>query len=139
MQFCPSHWDALKKAIDNAGLSTLIAVDGKRAMQNLASEATEGLTVDNFDPLMAAHNAILANAMDLAKERYHADPLGMMFDDPAHPERACPICYLNSLHAHHDEHCTQPNCDYPRGYTWDEYFITHAVEGAAEQWRELRS
>lgn len=50
-----------------------------------------------------------------------------MTGDPEHPESECPICCLNWLHREHDEHCTQPDCNYPKGATYD-WMIDRAAD-----------
>jgi hypothetical protein len=82
MRFCQPHWDSLRAAIAARGLSALVADSGDKAAANLASEVEHGRTIDNYDPLMAAHWAIVNNAMDMAG-------LVIMTED------ICPLCYLN--------------------------------------------
>lgn len=137
MKFCQPHWDALREAIEARGLAALVADGGEAAAKNLASELTDGSTLDNFDPLMSAHFAIWNNAMSLATERYQADPMALMMNHPDHPEWECPICFLNWLHAEHDRLCTQEGCNYPKGETY-EWMIDRAADEQVEAWREMK-
>lgn len=139
MKFCPDHWQALRDAIDTRGLTALIADSGEQAVANMASELDHGPTVDNFDPLMGAHNSIMVNAMELARE-IGVDPLVLMFENPAHPEWECPICYLNWLSAEHDRLCDlgPPECLKVRGQTFDDW-IDQAADGALNAWQEMRA
>lgn len=84
MRMCQSHWDQLRKAIDDRGLSGLVAQSGGKAIENLQSELEEGRTKRNFDPLMAANLAIWSNALDMGG-------LYLMGADENGKEY-CPIC-----------------------------------------------
>jgi hypothetical protein len=137
MKFCEPHWQSLREAVEATGLGALVAESGQQAARNLASEATEGPTFDNFDPLMTAHNAILSGAMSLIKERYNQNALMVMADDEEHPEWACPICALNWCHAEHDRLCVQDGCNYPKGYTYDEEAIGEGIASARRQWDHI--
>lgn len=139
MKFCSDHWQQLRDAIDASGLFALIAESGEQAARNLASEVTEGSTVDNFDPLMWAHNFIWSGAMQSIKEEYQQNPLMLMADesDPAVTWPTCPICALNWCHAEHDRLCTQEGCNYPKGYDWSTDTFRIAAERAVEHWRSL--
>ena len=137
MRFCQPHWDSLRAAIDERGLASLVAESGEQAAKNIAREVEEGSTLDNYDPLMAAHFAIWNNAMTVAQRTYVADPLAMMVDDPAHPEWQCPVCYLNWLHEEHDAHCTTAECDYPKGERY-EWMIDRAADDQVEAWKAMK-
>ena len=93
MQFCNQHWDALRAAIDTRGLSALIAESGEKAVSNLSSEMNDGPTIDNFDPLMSAHWAIINNLANV-------DPHILFIND-------CPLCFANRIHA---KKCVVPDC-----------------------------
>ena len=138
MKFCSTHWTALREAVEDSGLSVLIAEGGEATVKNLASEFKDGRTIDNFDPLMGAHNAIWSMAMEIVKERYTQNPLMMMADDVEHPEWACPICALNWCHAEHDRLCTQEKCDWPKEYDWTDEMITGSVNHMLDEWKALR-
>lgn len=92
MKFCADHWARLRAAIDDRGLSDLVASDGKRAAANLASDLQKGAALQTFDPLMSAHNDIWAHAMQ--------QPSGMsvMYANEDGSER-CPICWTRDKHA----------------------------------------
>ena len=139
MKFCPDHWTALRHAVSLRKLDALIAESGDAAIGNLLSEMADGSTVDNFDPLMGAHNAIVAQAMTIIKERYTQNPLMVMADDTEHPEWACPICALNWCHAEHERLCTQEGCDWPKGYDWTDEMVNGASDLMLQEWKKLRS
>lgn len=134
MRFCADHWAALRAAIDQRGLKSLVAEGGERAVANLVSEMQDGPSIDTFDPLMAAHNSIWGNAMELAR-RGGADPLAMLNGD-APPEIQCPVCFLNKMMEHHDANCTQEGCDWPKGYRY-EWMIDRAADDSLEAWKAL--
>ena len=104
MQFCQGHWDTLKKAIDERGLSHLIAKDGQAAVAE-AKDQLNGTTDPSVapDPLMQAHWMITGRVMEIAG-------LGMMY------EEECAICDLPTGHC--------PLCEVEHG----------AGPGSAQNW-----
>ncbi len=64
MKFCQEHWNGLRAAIEERGLTHLVARGGKEAVESLAREARGEATKDDFDPLMAAHNMILGQFVE---------------------------------------------------------------------------
>lgn len=134
MKFCQNHWDKLRAAIKARGLIEFVALDGKEAATQMIGELKgEAKTRKNFDPLMASHWAIANNAMDAAG-RMGVNPLGMLMHDPEHPERECPICFLNWICAEHDRQCTNPDCKQQKGMTFD-----HWIDCAADEMKEKLS
>ena len=85
MKMCMNHWESLREAIKARGLYSLVADNGEKAVSNLASELEDGQTIDNYDPLMSAHNAILSNSMDAL------GPSALMLFTGDY----CPLCVLN--------------------------------------------
>lgn len=77
MRMCQEHWDKLKEALRERGLMGLVPQGGEAAAKLLS----EGRP----DPLMAAHNAIVGNAMD-------AFGIAIMMPNEDGSER-CPLCY----------------------------------------------
>lgn len=121
MQFCNNHWTALRKAITSRGLSDFVSNDGHEAIQREVGHLQgQPSTRENFDPLMAAHWAICNRAMETINH-IGGNPLALMLKDLEHPERECPICYLNYLSAEHDRTCTEPTCKKPKGLTFDDW------------------
>lgn len=136
MRFCQEHWDALRSAIRERGLYDLVAKDGAIAAENLQAEAEGRDTLANYDPLMAAHWAIINNAMGAV------GPPNAMYlmsnDEPQADEDGrkwpvCPLCYLNQAHA---LTCTDPACtlDRERGY---DMWIDRAADDQAQRVREM--
>lgn len=134
MKFCHTHWDQLRKAIDDRGLTPFIAKDGKVAVAQLTKQIETGDdTKATFDPLMSAHWSITTNAMQ-ALDRVGINPLYLLSDGSEAPDgrNDCPLCELNYLH---EQGCTNPDCtlDKKRGYDW---MIDRAASDALSQARE---
>jgi hypothetical protein len=119
---CQPHWDRLRAAIGERGLSALVADSGEQAVSNFRSQLDHGQTIDNYDPLMAAQNAIVGNGLQLAGLELFADE-----DDGS--ER-CPICFLTRMH---DAHCREPACDGSPFEGW----IDLAADDQVEEWKRL--
>lgn len=137
MKFCADHWSQLRAAIEDRGLGALVAESGEQAGCNMVAEFEHGSTVDTFDPLMGAHNAIVARAMKEIRERYTQNPLMLMADPDEHPEWACPICALGWCHAEHDHLCTRADCNWPREFDWAAEMCNGAADLMLETWRQL--
>lgn len=83
MKFCQPHWDKLRKAIEECGLSHLIAKDGKEAAAKMVRQI-EGTDVKNdYEPLLSAHWMICGNAINVFGYE-------IMFGE------TCPLCYLDA-------------------------------------------
>lgn len=144
MRFCQDHWDRLRAAIDERGLSHLIAPDGETAVAQIKQELEQGPSAVTFDPLMSAHWAIVSNAMDTIT-RAGASPLYLMTAGPEDPVEGygpagdgrtwprCPLCYLNLAH---ELTCKDPRCTLPKvgGYDW---MIERAADDQAQRAAEL--
>lgn len=87
MKFCQLHWDELKAAIDERGLSHLIAKDGRGAVNRVVAEIEGTATDASYDPLMAAYWMITGRALEMGG-------LYLMTGD------YCPLCELEK----HTEH-----------------------------------
>lgn len=127
MRFCSDHWATLKDAIRERGLYDLVASDGTQAAKNMAAEMTEGPAITNFDPLMTAHNAILANAMDAAG-------LAIMAQNEDGSDR-CPLCYLNTGHDERwPDGCPELGCPGPKPF---DVWIGYGADGAKAVYERL--
>lgn len=114
MKFCTSHWDALRAAIENRGLSSLVADNGEKAASNLVSELTEGSSIDNF-------NAIVANVVAIL----HAGAaMEVLAGD------VCPLCYVNEAHK---ATCTDDGC----ALSYDAW-VGRAADDMVEAWKKLQ-
>lgn len=112
MKFCSNHWTELKAAISEKGLDDLIAKNGEEAAKRMVSELDGGVSRSNFDPLMAAHNAIVSNAIESAGLQILA-------------QEGCPLCLLI-------EHCQcaakgTPDCAFAK---WIGFAARDAYEEA---------
>ncbi len=83
---CQQHLDGLRGLIEASGYGSLIVADGEEADRRLSKELQESAGPDDFDPLMAAQNLNLGNAIDVAGTQV----LGPAADG----SERCPICYL---------------------------------------------
>lgn len=137
VRFCADHWERLKDAVRQAGLWSLVAENGEQGARNIQSQLSEGLTVDNFDPLIMAHNAIFGYALEMTQAQYDQNPQMFMADSAEHPEWACPICALNWCHDEHIRLCLKDDCDYPNQFDWAPQMIDRAVELVLAEWRQL--
>jgi hypothetical protein len=132
VKFCKPHWDALRLAITNRGLGDFVSKDGTEAMdRDLRSLDGKPSAKEHFDPLMGAHWALINRAMDTLGQ-VGISPLVLMASDPEHPERECPICYLNYLSAEHDKTCNDPACQKPKGLTFDNW-----IESVADHMKKV--
>lgn len=146
MQFCQGHWDRLREAIEARGLGDLISKDGERAVKQIAIEADAGeQTMSSYDPLTAAHWAILGNASATIDRVAGASTVVyLMTDGPEDPCELpgadgrtwprCPLCYLGLAHelTCKDEGCKLPKID---GYAW---MIDRAADEQVERWEQLK-
>jgi hypothetical protein len=136
MKFCQKHWDTLRQKIADRGLDHLVAQGGPMATAQMADQIkTREVTRDNFDPLMAAHWAIVGNAMEMLS-RAGIDPLYLLGDGRSAPDgrNDCPLCELNYLHK---TGCTDPRCvlDKEAGYDW---MLDRAADDSLDQARDLK-
>lgn len=145
MKFCQSHWEKLRAAIDQRGLTAFVAKDGTVAVAQMAKQVEENRSgKDTFDPLMSAHWSVSGNVFDMLG-RAGMNPLYLMCGDeeevvdatlyPAYKGRRwsrCPLCYINLAH---ELSCTDQACKLDReaGYDW---MIDRAADDALTQARD---
>ncbi len=135
MKFCMPHWDALRKAIDDRGLGSLISERGEEVSSKLTRELSDGPSIDTFDPLMSAHFMIMDNAMKTLSN-IGSNPMILMANDPEHPEWECPICCLNWISEEHDKTCTTEDCIKKVGLRFD-CWIDRAADDVVIRWKEM--
>ena len=99
MKFCQAHWDRLKKSIIDAGMGKLIADDGAQAVERMKAELDSTATDETFDPLMAAHNALVTEFLN----PLGADGLYIFTGD------YCPMCELVRLNPRPPEQAMDEN------------------------------
>lgn len=147
MKFCTEHWDKLRVAIADQGLDSLVSRGGAEAVERMSAELGEGQTLDNFDPLMAAHWAIVDN-VSRHIQRAGGNPLYLLSNGPedpvsgygaAHEGRTwprCPLCYINLVHELTCKGGEGGGCTLPTlgGFDW---MIERAASDARDRWREL--
>lgn len=109
MEICKPHWDALRTAIEDRGLSHLVAKDAAANAKNLQAQMSGTDDDSNYDPLMAAYWAITSNSLQV---------WGL---DSMQPDFGCPLCALDQ----HSAECTDEKCPKDTGTTW----IGYAADG----------
>ena len=118
MKICDAHWQDLKKAIDDRGLTRFIAKDGEAAAKAMASQIQGGDEKESYDPLMGANFAIWGNALEVWGP-------GMMQEGAP-----CPLCLLDK----HAKECAEPDCQFKQtGADW----VTLAADAQMEYATEL--
>lgn len=93
MKFCDVHWGTLKAELDKAGLLRFVSPDGPEAMRRMNAamvEERDGLSkkVENFEPLMQAHNMIVGQAMMM----FGAPFMLTRTDTTENDGHRCPVC-----------------------------------------------
>lgn len=90
MKMCQPHWDELRKAIADRGLSHLVAKDGKVAIERVEDELRGTATDKTYDPLMDAHWMISGKALEMG---------GLYIMGEKHDgSQYCPLCEVD-IHA----------------------------------------
>lgn len=126
VEMCQQHWDKLKAQVHEKGLSSLMADGPEEANARLERiKRDDGYTIDNFEPLVYAMQAIVTNAM--AQDAAIVMTLSWYLSVDS-----CPICGLNAIH---DEHCDDDDCD--MGENPFECWIDRAADDALETWQGL--
>lgn len=141
MKMCMDHWTRLRASIDARGLSSLIADNGEKAAANLVSELNEGRTLDNYDPLMAAHNALVGNCLETIGKGMGPGAV-MHVMQAAEPPDSCPLCFLNraaNAQRGPDGRC-MCGCGDPRVAPEDMYdeWLDRAADDQVEAWKALK-
>lgn len=83
MSMCEPHWKELRHALRVKGLGDFIAPSAEEAMKMLGALAKDGVSLKNFDPMMAAHNAICMRALGCG---------GLEIFEGAPDGQICPLC-----------------------------------------------
>lgn len=86
MRICKEHWSMMRDAIDQFGLSSLVAKDGVAVMNNIVSDINQEPDPkhERFDPLMSMHwhftnNALQCGGLYLLSPQENGEPY-------------CPVC-----------------------------------------------
>src|SRR5258708_3288674 len=112
MRICDPHWNQLKTAIDERGLSGFVSKDGEAAVKIFVATASGAEGKDVFDPLLQANLAIWGNALEA-------------FGPEIMSEGApCPLCALDN----HAAGCNDEGCPRETGMDW----IGYAAEAQLE-------
>jgi hypothetical protein len=84
MQFCQSHWEQLRAAIDARGLAPLVSRNGQEGMEAFKAWLADSPDGATFDPLVSAHFMIVDRAL-------HALGPYLLGD-------YCPVCEVVRVH-----------------------------------------
>lgn len=117
MKICENHFEQLKQAIDDRGLTYLIAKNSLLAAQNFSEQARGIQTKENYDPLMSANWTIWGNALQCFGTEIMS------------PDAPCPLCILDD----HAATCTDTKCIKDSGSDW----IGFAADGQVEAAKKL--
>lgn len=85
MKPCADHWKMMRDAIEEAGMSSLVAINGEEAAKNMATELEGGEAP--FDPLMSMHWHWMISAMRIGGLYL----LGQT-EDGSNDGQFCPVC-----------------------------------------------
>jgi hypothetical protein len=129
VRFCQPHWDAIRAALDERGMTDLIASSGARAVVNTARDYEAGhTTLATFDPLMGAHWAIVNRVMEVVG-------LSILSPNEDGTDR-CPICYAREHHA--STECPGPP-DCLVDDEWFEAWIPSVADHMVAEWERLKA
>lgn len=149
MKPCEKHWAAMRKKIDDLGLSQFVSGSGQEAMErekkHLDSFLAGGRGMDpkDWDPLMAMLWNFTSRVMDgLGRSRGPEAALGLMSHDPApgapNEGHHCPLCIVRQdFDAHNTPtgKCGRQGCETvvkPGDQPWDENWIDSCGEAMLE-------
>jgi hypothetical protein len=118
MRFCENHWNGMKKALEDRGLSSFIATSGETAASRVESQAeTHEVKRENYEPLMGMQMAIIHNAIGTLGIETFAD-------NPDGSDR-CLLCYLIA-------NCTCGRGDECSYYKWTDYAANDMLDLAKD-------
>lgn len=84
MKICQTHWEALKVAIDERGLSKFIAQSGTEAAKRIEGQLKGQTDATTFDPLLNANFVIMGNAVSIGGLYLMTGELCPMCESEAH-------------------------------------------------------
>lgn len=117
-KMCEDHWERLQGAIDDRGLGNLVVESGEEVATKMRRQQEEGLSIDNFAPLMQAHLHILQRSVEIAGPNIVGIP-------------GCCICAMSNAHK---ESCD--GCDLPRENGFD-FLVDEAADTILGVWQDL--
>jgi len=146
MKHCDEHWARMRKAVDDRGMSHLVAGSGQEAVERVQREIEAHAEGDkpsptDFDPLMAMNWNFCGRAMQTAgivvmqeKDAY-AYEVEAQYGIPRNDGHYCPLClakmgFLKHLRGDGGK-CGEPGCEVvvkQDDRPWDEAWI----EGCAD-------
>lgn len=63
MKCCDKHWQMIRTALDERGLTPFVAKSGEEAAARMQRAADEGETKDTFEPLIGINIMLMDNAL----------------------------------------------------------------------------
>lgn len=111
---CQKHWDMQREAIKAKGMYHLVHKGGEQAMKHVLRQLKGEDKEQDFDPLLAANNAIFVNALN-------AVGLQLMVPDDS-GKLPCPICLVIKTCK-----CGDPKCA-SRVEGWTEFAANDVLE-----------
>lgn len=121
IRICEDHAKALRQALVDRGLGSLIADDNELASRNFAQRMATDLTIDNYEPCLEAQLNICA-----ATVAFTGQLLGFV---DSHNQEVCPLCFLNEIHTLYGG----TDCHHQSFDTW----IDEAADEQLEVWKSL--
>jgi hypothetical protein len=88
-------------------MESLVATSGEQIAAKTVKEMESGESRDTFDPLMGAHNSIVAVAL-----RRHGLEIMMPNEDGSD---RCPFCFLQAIHV---AECPDKTCTWTYAESW---------------------
>ncbi len=132
MKFCVPHWNALRDEIENKrGLQQFVSRGGKELLHRAIEPGSHNPLGVTGDPLMHAHNLILAKSMELLSDN-GINPMFLFAATDVgyagfHDGDYCPLCVVSS--------CNDPKC--PNDCrNRDKLFIGKAGDAVAREWAD---
>lgn len=103
MKFCMPHWDRLKQAIEDRGLTKLVHSSGEAVVDSMVREVEGNATPGDFDPLANATWAIYgAYIRDVGLA-------AMMVSEDG--KEVCPLCGVKSARDDMDDNWINGSAD----------------------------
>lgn len=120
MNVCQEHWDLLRAAVEVRGMTHLVARSGQEAAADMVAQLEGRSSLDNWDPLMAAHWPLAGKIM----ERVGLAALALDF---------CYLCAIQQSYDWYDKEDVErpPEALAPQG--WVDSCMDAMLEYAREQ------
>lgn len=143
MKMCKDHWARIKQAIDDRGLTHLVAKSDQEIEERITKELDGEEDPKDFDPLMSMNSTLFGLVLErmglvVLVERDEAED-GM----PPNDGHVCPLCIIRKGYDNHNTptgQCGDPECTVrmkPGELPWDENHIRHGADAMRQHAIEL--